>query len=186
MEAETRRRGDTRAEIQRAALSRFTTQGYDKTSLREIAEDLSVTKAALYYHFRTKEDILDSLVRDVGASLEELLTWAQAQPSTREARLELIRRLAVVTQGGMGDLMRCVQQNELALTAMPSTVNLVHRYKEDLWRACTPPEATVEDKLRSRVAIMAVLIANHGAEDLGGTTDERREAALRIASAVMP
>ena len=186
MVAETGRRGDTRAEIQRAALSRFTTHGYDKTSLREIAENLSVTKAALCYHFRTKEDILESVVRDVGVWLEELLAWVQTQPPTYETRLELVRRLAVVTRVAMGDLLRCVRQDDLALTAMPSTVNLVHRHKEVRRRACTPPRATVEEKLRSRVALMAVLIANHGAEDLGGTTDERREAALRIACAVMP
>ena len=40
------------------ALELFNEQGYDKTSLREIAERLGVTKAALYYHFRSKEDIL--------------------------------------------------------------------------------------------------------------------------------
>ena len=59
MSADTRRRGDTRTEIQRVALNRFTQDGYEKTSLREIAEDLGVTKAALYYHFRTKEDIIE-------------------------------------------------------------------------------------------------------------------------------
>src|SRR5580704_12464879 len=50
------RRGDTRARIQQVALELFAEQGYDKTSLREIAERLDVTKAALYYHFKSKED----------------------------------------------------------------------------------------------------------------------------------
>ncbi|HEX4519134.1 MAG TPA: helix-turn-helix domain-containing protein [Gaiellaceae bacterium] len=40
------------------ALELFIEQGYDKTSLREIAERVGVTKAALYYHFERKEDIL--------------------------------------------------------------------------------------------------------------------------------
>ena len=43
------------------ALDLFTEQGYDGTSLREIAEQLGVTKAALYYHFESKEDILMAL-----------------------------------------------------------------------------------------------------------------------------
>lgn len=53
-----RRRGSTRERILDVALQLFNEQGYDKTSLREIAEKLQVTKAALYYHFERKEDIL--------------------------------------------------------------------------------------------------------------------------------
>lgn len=40
------------------ALDLFNERGYEKTSLREIAEELGFTKAALYYHFPGKEDIL--------------------------------------------------------------------------------------------------------------------------------
>jgi AcrR family transcriptional regulator len=186
MVTQTRRRGDTRGEIQRAALCRFTDQGYDKTSLREIAEDLGVTKAAVYYHFRSKEEILESLVREVADSLEALIDWARSQPATRETRVELLRRLGKATTGGLGDTMRCVQQNELALAAMPSTVDVVHRYKQELWNVAMPQDATVEQKLRLRLAIMAILLANSGSSDLGGTAAERQEAALRIATDVIP
>jgi AcrR family transcriptional regulator len=48
----------TRERILDIALELFTEQGYDKTSLRDIAEQLGTTKAALYYHFERKEDIL--------------------------------------------------------------------------------------------------------------------------------
>jgi len=47
------------------ALELFAEQGYEKTSLREIAEHLDVTKAALYYHFKTKEEILVSIFEDL-------------------------------------------------------------------------------------------------------------------------
>jgi AcrR family transcriptional regulator len=43
------------------ALDLFIEHGYDKTSLREIADRLGFTKAALYYHFERKEDILLAL-----------------------------------------------------------------------------------------------------------------------------
>jgi AcrR family transcriptional regulator len=52
---------DTRERILDVALDLFTEQGYDGTSLRQIAEQLGVTKAALYYHFESKEDILRAL-----------------------------------------------------------------------------------------------------------------------------
>jgi len=52
---------DTKQRILEVALDLFTEQGYDGTSLRQIAEQLGVTKAALYYHFESKEDILMAL-----------------------------------------------------------------------------------------------------------------------------
>src|ERR1700679_3658638 len=48
----------TRERILDIALELFVDQGYDKTSLRDIAERLGTTKAALYYHFERKQDIL--------------------------------------------------------------------------------------------------------------------------------
>jgi AcrR family transcriptional regulator len=51
----------TRERILDVALDLFIEKGYDKTSLREIAEQLGFTKAALYYHFSSKDDILMAL-----------------------------------------------------------------------------------------------------------------------------
>jgi AcrR family transcriptional regulator len=51
----------TRERILDIAVDLFTTQGYDKTSLRQIAERLGFSKAAIYYHFASKEDILMAL-----------------------------------------------------------------------------------------------------------------------------
>src|SRR5579875_1139958 len=48
----------TRERILDIALELFTEQGYDKTSLRDISERLGTTKAALYYHFKSKAAIL--------------------------------------------------------------------------------------------------------------------------------
>jgi AcrR family transcriptional regulator len=69
----------TRERILDIALELFTEQGYDKTSLRDIAERLGTTKAALYYHFERKEDILlelhlrlHALGREAFAQLDDL------------------------------------------------------------------------------------------------------------------
>src|SRR5262245_16884646 len=85
---------DTRTRIQEVALELFIEQGYEATSLREIAERLGVTKAALYYHFKTKEDIVSNLMSDRLSAVEDLIAWAQSQPRTRATRQELIRRYA--------------------------------------------------------------------------------------------
>jgi len=51
----------TRERILDIALELFVEQGYEKTSLRDIAARLGTTKAALYYHFERKQDILFEL-----------------------------------------------------------------------------------------------------------------------------
>lgn len=51
----------TRERILEIALDLFIEKGFDKTSLREIAESLGFSKAALYYHFASKDAILLAL-----------------------------------------------------------------------------------------------------------------------------
>jgi AcrR family transcriptional regulator len=58
----------------------FADQGYDATSLREIAERLGVTKAALYYHFRSKDEILRALLEPMGDVLAEFTERLEAAP----------------------------------------------------------------------------------------------------------
>jgi AcrR family transcriptional regulator len=67
-----RPRGSTRERILNIALTLFNERGYDKTSLREIAEQLGTTKAALYYHFERKDEILLALhlrLHDLGRGM---------------------------------------------------------------------------------------------------------------------
>ena len=64
------------------ALDLFIEKGFDKTSLREIAEQLGVTKAALYYHFASKEDILMALhLRLHEFGLDALTELSEEEPT---------------------------------------------------------------------------------------------------------
>jgi AcrR family transcriptional regulator len=62
-----------KADIQRAALFRFSEQGYHATTLRHLAKDLGVTPAAFYYHFKNKDELLTSLIEEIMAADVELL-----------------------------------------------------------------------------------------------------------------
>ena len=53
---------DTRSAIREVALELFARHGYEKTSLREIAERLGMTKAALYYHYPSKQALLLAII----------------------------------------------------------------------------------------------------------------------------
>lgn len=83
----------TRERILDIAQELFTRQGYDKTSLRDIAARLHITKAALYYYFERKEEILLELhlrLQALGAGVLDELEAAPDGP----ARAEIWPRLA--------------------------------------------------------------------------------------------
>ena len=71
---------ETRERILDVAQELFTLHGYDKTSLRDIAERLGITKAALYYYFERKEDILLELHLRLHAMGTTLLDELEAAP----------------------------------------------------------------------------------------------------------
>ncbi|MBO0767510.1 MAG: TetR/AcrR family transcriptional regulator [Solirubrobacterales bacterium] len=75
---------ETRERILDVAQELFTSQGYDKTSLRDIAERLDITKAALYYYFERKEEILLQLHLRLHADGAELLDGLEAIPDGPE------------------------------------------------------------------------------------------------------
>ncbi len=56
-------KGNTKQEILNVALDLFSTQGYEATSVSQIAEAVGIRKASLYSHFVSKQEILDALVQ---------------------------------------------------------------------------------------------------------------------------
>src|SRR5580693_7571129 len=73
---------NTRERILDVALDLFTELGFDGTSLRQIAEQLGVTKAALYYHFTSKDDILMALHLRLHEAGREALVQLTEEPVT--------------------------------------------------------------------------------------------------------
>ena len=64
---------ETRARIFEVALELFLNQGYHETSMQQIADRLEITKAALYYHFASKSDIVGSLIEPLADDLDRVL-----------------------------------------------------------------------------------------------------------------
>jgi AcrR family transcriptional regulator len=177
---ESRRRGDTRGRIQAVALELFAEQGYDKTSLREIAERLGVTKAALYYHFRTKEDIVSSLFEDFMEHIDEVVVWAREHAVDHESRAEVIRRYAALLAGPGEVLIQFVQGNQSAIRDLADSHTLFERFRE-LAHLLTDPEAPLTTQLKNSMAL-AVLHMGHVAPfELNATAEERKAAALDVA-----
>lgn len=149
-------REDTRTRIQEIALRLFTEQGYEATSLREIAEELGVTKAALYYHFKNKDDIVASLVEMRLADLEKLLEWVRSRPKTPQMRRELVERYAesVRATRNLG-IARFLERNQTALRDHPTLIKIRERMME-LTTEISEPGATPADRVSQALALFAL------------------------------
>ncbi|MEU9734752.1 TetR family transcriptional regulator [Streptomyces sp. NPDC048002] len=147
-------RGGTRDHIKRAALALFNEHGYERTSLREIADHLGITKAAIYYHFKAKEEIVAELCAQWIESIEDVVDWMQSQPSGLSCRQEALRRYASVLEQS-APLTRFLRENQAALRDLAVGAAL-----DDVlaraWSLFEVPGAGLSDRLRCIAAISVV------------------------------
>jgi AcrR family transcriptional regulator len=170
----------TRARIQEVAIELFTEQGYEATSLREIAERLGVTKAALYYHFKSKEEIVQSLLQDQAARLDELIAWGEHQPRTPETRREFVRRYAsMLFEGGTYNrFMRFIERNQSSAQKLHAGASMRDRMAkvQEILTAADEPLAL---QLRRTLAILALHSSWFTLRDVADQT--RRDTATEVA-----
>ncbi|MFD5080919.1 TetR/AcrR family transcriptional regulator [Streptomyces sp. NPDC058371] len=173
------RRGDTRQRIQDVALELFSEQGYEKTSLREIAEHLDVTKAALYYHFKSKEEILISLFEDLTRPLDELIEWGSAEPRSLETKQEVLRRYSEALQGA-SPLFRFMQENQATVRELSIGETFKDRMlaMRDILRE---PEAPLTDQVRCISALFTMHAGMFVLNDIEGDPEDKRKAVLEVA-----
>ncbi|MEU6668574.1 helix-turn-helix domain-containing protein [Streptomyces sp. NPDC046727] len=173
------RRGNTRQRIQDVALELFAEQGYEKTSLREIAERLDVTKAALYYHFKTKEEIIVSLFEDLTKPIEDLIEWGRQQPHTLETKEEIVRRYSEALAGAE-PLFRFMQENQATVRELRIGDTFKDRMR-GLRSILIDPEAQLVDQVRSVSAMFTLHAGMFVMQDLEGDPEKKREAVLEVA-----
>ena len=92
-------RGNRKQEILGAALELFSVQGFEATSIAQIADAVGIRKASLYSHFENKQAILDALVQEVleqyeGHSLFARADWEKdtdSLPQTADDAVQMIQ-----------------------------------------------------------------------------------------------
>ena len=92
-------RGNTKREILEASLELFSVQGFEATSISQIAEAVGIRKASLYSHFESKQAILDTLVKEVLQQYAAHSIFARADwekdagnlPLTSDAAVQMIQ-----------------------------------------------------------------------------------------------
>ncbi|MHB1853291.1 MAG: TetR/AcrR family transcriptional regulator, partial [Acidimicrobiales bacterium] len=134
----------TRARIVEVALELIADRGFAATSTREIAERLGVTKAALYYHFRTKDDLLSAIVGPATAELEALIERAVTEGAGTER---------AVTERAGTDASSAARDNLLL-----SYVDLVARHAELIRVLANDPAVKECASLRAVVPLFQRLV----------------------------
>jgi len=71
-------KGNTKAQILAASLELFSEQGFEATSISQIADAVGVRKASLYAHFSSKQDILNSLMGELTEEFNQHLIFVNA------------------------------------------------------------------------------------------------------------
>jgi len=174
---------DTRSRLRELALQLFAEQGYEKTSLREIAERLGVTKAALYYYFKSKEDIVRSLVEDYMGQIDQLIAWGKTQPSSPETRAEIIRRYLDIIANGTA-VFRLLHQNQAAVSSLAAAKERGELFREridalvDLLAA---PGGSMREQVRAASCLMSLSFCCMHYQDRATDPAELKAALLDVA-----
>jgi AcrR family transcriptional regulator len=163
----------TRQQILETAQRLLTELGYEATSLQMIADEMGLTKAAVYYHFRAKSDILHAIMLPGIQRVKALLDEAEAMRG-RRARIEHL-------VNGLVDFL--IENRQWAIMASTDPAAAKHSRSDDesvamrrrvlaLFYGENPTGA-------QRVAYHAALSIPESLPDLQDLTDDELSEALR-------
>ena len=147
----------TRERILDVALDLFTDQGFDGTSMREIAERLNITKPAIYYHFASKEEILMALHMRLHEFGKAGLARLAGQPATLQIWGSLLNELL--------DQMLAQRKIFLMHERNQAALEKLHRKEHDdehddiqqrFRQALADPSLSLRDRVRMACSLGAV------------------------------
>ncbi|MXM65357.1 TetR family transcriptional regulator [Streptomyces sp. HUCO-GS316] len=187
----------TRRRILEAANTLFAERGYAGTSMRDIAEHLGMTSAALYYHFPAKEELLSALVAPVMETLDRFVEQAENEENEESGGSDqetLIRRFITVLEDS-GRTLQVIATEPTALRILVDRHDLGRRLArlEHLIAGTDDPTML----LRCRCALGAIrmgVMSGHASRQLSGAAgaaasprlaDAERELLVAIALAVL-
>ncbi len=149
----------TRERILDVALDIFIEQGYDKASLREIAERMGFTKAALYYHFPSKADMLMALHLRMHNIIDEPISLLGDGPVSVEM-WEKFLDACINTLKGNQKLFEMHRINQAAMAGAHSEGHegAHQELEEQAMRIFSEPSLRPEDRLRMAAAFAVSFI----------------------------
>ena len=176
---------ERRKEILDVAEELFVTKGYDKTSTNDILDRIGIARGTLYYHFKSKEDILNAMIERINTSL-----IARAQTIASDASIPVIDRFVMTIAGLKVDseigqeiidqvhkpqnaLMHQKMQKNLIEGIVPVIVRLVEEGKSQGIFNMNYPAETIE-----MLILYSGTVFDDGYDQPGERADKRIEAFL--------
>jgi AcrR family transcriptional regulator len=177
---------ETRSQAERIALHLFSTQGYEATSLQQIADELGIKKASLYYHFKSKDDIIRSVLQARSDEAHALVDWVRAQPRSpslaQQTVLRWIDSFSIQKLRGI----RFMNANPILVRTIAERTGIdIGDDLSDLFALLLPPEADAERKLLLAMSFMTISSAVAAAADAPSISDEQIIAVARIAAGTL-
>jgi AcrR family transcriptional regulator len=172
---------DTRTRILDAALELFSEHGFDGTTLQQIADRLGFTKAALYYHFKSKDELLGALVSPAVRDLDKLLADHEGEPVTpsrQRAFLEAYIDYVLHNRHLVVYITR-----DLAVLGRPAIAERADEHRRRLEQMLIGTELDFNGQVRAAVAFGGVQAAI--AQHPDASSDELRKALLEAARTLL-
>jgi len=141
----------TRVRILEVALELVTERGYAGMSIRDLAERLDLTTAAMYYHFASKEALLDALVAPLQDGLAELSTAASSGSLTDA---EVLTALVVLLSGPGATALPVLMTDPSASRQLKTRLEPLRAFETIV--AGLAPSGDPGDVLRARCAVSVV------------------------------
>ena len=119
-----RTRLSKRAVVDRA-LKLADADGLDALTIRKLAQDLGVTPMALYWHFRSKEDLLEGMAEQVWGEIEVNVDASQPWWAQLQGGLESLIRVLRAHRSAPQLLLEHEKRNEAALRATEAALEIL-------------------------------------------------------------
>ncbi len=140
----------TRTRILDISRDLFAAQGYGSTSIAMIAEKLGTSKAALYYHFKSKEEILDALLNEPFAAMQDFRSECLKPGATPE---EILGGL-IDFISGPASCLSSFENDPSVLQEWADRHNLKQEW-EKLVSSLAGPRPSTAKVIRARAALAA-------------------------------
>lgn len=161
---------DTRTRLLDTALALFTKHGVEGTSLQMIADALGVTKAAVYYHFKTKDEITEAVAEP---ALRRLGTIVREASSLRRRGAQVDHVLAGVVDMVVGHrALAAVFTSDPGVTrALERSLHGEENVQERLTELLVGPSADPGAAVAAQVAMTGIALAG-GSPALADLSDD--------------
>lgn len=124
-------RDTRRQEIITAAQNRFATQGYTKTAVETIIQDVGIAKGTFYYYFKGKQDILKAIVENITLAVETYFASI-----VEDKQLSVMQKLFEIFVGEKKQAL--IQLNIMDTIHLPENRDLQEQLNVESVRRITP------------------------------------------------